>query len=91
MVQISRSSLVSFPSPQFHLHLADENYDVDCNVNSNGFVSGLVGAAGNAGGIFYAMMFRFHTVQGYNVAWIIAGAYAIGVNLVAIGLRGPKA
>lgn len=62
-----------------------------CNVNSNGVVSGIVGGMGNVGGILYAIMFRFHSKDGYDIAWIIAGSFAIGVNLLCILLRGPKA
>ncbi|GAA5939386.1 uncharacterized protein JCM15063_004506 [Sporobolomyces koalae] len=61
-----------------------------CNTNSNGLTTGLVGGFGNIGGIIFALFFRFHPKHGYNVAWIIAGAFAIGVNLLAILLRGPK-
>ncbi|GAA5874369.1 hypothetical protein JCM16303_005829 [Sporobolomyces ruberrimus] len=62
-----------------------------CNVNSNGVVTGLVGGMGNFGGICFAIMFRFHTKEGYNVAWIIAGAFAMGVNFLCVFLKGPKA
>ncbi|GAA5907065.1 hypothetical protein JCM5296_006581 [Sporobolomyces johnsonii] len=61
-----------------------------CNPFSNGFVTGLVGGIGNLGGIFIALMFRYHVVEGYNVAWISAGAFAAGVNLLCILLPTPK-
>ncbi|GAA5913646.1 uncharacterized protein JCM6883_004037 [Sporobolomyces salmoneus] len=61
-----------------------------CNVNSNGVVSGIVGAMGNFGGILFAIMFRFHHELGYSTAWIIAGGFAMGVNLLCILLRAPK-
>ncbi|GAA5966679.1 hypothetical protein JCM21900_005651 [Sporobolomyces salmonicolor] len=61
-----------------------------CNPFSNGFVTGLVGGVGNLGGIFIALMFRYHVVEGYNVAWISAGAFAAGVNLLCILLPTPR-
>ncbi|GAA6003720.1 uncharacterized protein JCM10292_000702 [Rhodotorula paludigena] len=61
-----------------------------CNPFSNGFVTGLVGAFGNLGGIFFALMFRFHTTQGYAVAWLAAGAFAAGLNLLCILIPTPK-
>ncbi|CEQ42497.1 SPOSA6832_04310, partial [Sporobolomyces salmonicolor] len=61
-----------------------------CNPFSNGFVTGLVGGIGNLGGIFIALMFRYHVVEGYNVAWISAGAFAAGVNLLCILLPTPR-
>ncbi|GJN90906.1 hypothetical protein Rhopal_003920-T1 [Rhodotorula paludigena] len=61
-----------------------------CNPFSNGFVTGLVGAFGNLGGIFFALMFRFHTTEGYAVAWLAAGAFAAGLNLLCILIPTPK-
>lgn len=61
-----------------------------CNPFSNGFSTGLVGAFGNLGGIIFALMFRFHVAHGYHMAWIIAGAFAMGVNALCVALPTPK-
>ncbi|GAA5887928.1 hypothetical protein JCM6882_000805 [Rhodosporidiobolus microsporus] len=61
-----------------------------CSPRSNGVVTGLVGGFGNLGGIFFALMFRFHTDKGYATAWIAAGAFAAGVNLLCVFLPTPK-
>ncbi|GAA5897945.1 hypothetical protein JCM8208_003198 [Rhodotorula glutinis] len=61
-----------------------------CNPFSNGFTTGLVGASGNLGGIFFALMFRFHVAHGYNIAWIAAGAFSMGINLLCVFLPTPK-
>jgi hypothetical protein len=36
-------------------------------------------------------MFRFHTDKGYAVAWLIAGGFAAGVNILCAFLPTPKA
>ncbi|BGP16635.1 hypothetical protein JCM10213_000449 [Rhodosporidiobolus nylandii] len=61
-----------------------------CGVRSPGTVAGIVGAMGNLGGIFFAIMFRYHVSEGYAVAWIIAGAFAAGINLLCGFLPAPK-
>ncbi|GAA5821556.1 hypothetical protein JCM3770_006822 [Rhodotorula araucariae] len=61
-----------------------------CNPFSNGFTTGLVGASGNLGGIIFALMFRFHMAEGASLAWIIGGAFAMGVNLFCILLPTPR-
>ncbi|BGP40529.1 hypothetical protein JCM10449v2_004491 [Rhodotorula kratochvilovae] len=61
-----------------------------CNPFSNGFTTGLVGAMGNLGGICFALMFRFHIAQGYSLAWIIAGAFAMAVNAFCVFLPTPQ-
>ncbi|GAA5820628.1 hypothetical protein JCM11251_003083 [Rhodosporidiobolus azoricus] len=61
-----------------------------CSPRSNGFVTGLVGAFGNLGGIMFALAFRFHTEKGYANAWIICGAVAAGINLICVFLPTPK-
>ncbi|KDE09326.1 hypothetical protein MVLG_00642 [Microbotryum lychnidis-dioicae p1A1 Lamole] len=61
-----------------------------CVPYSNGIITGIVGAAGNLGGIIYALMFRFHPQQGYAAAWWISGIFAMVVNLVVIAIPPPK-
>ncbi|BGO91810.1 hypothetical protein NBRC10512_007607 [Rhodotorula toruloides] len=61
-----------------------------CNPFSNGFTTGLVGAFGNLGGIWFALVFRYQVAKGYSNAWIICGAVAVGVNLFCILLPTPK-
>lgn len=39
---------------------------------------------------FFALMFRFHTTEGYAVAWLAAGAFAAGLNLLCILIPTPK-
>ncbi|KAG2059535.1 nitrate transporter [Suillus hirtellus] len=60
-----------------------------CNPNSNGFMTGIVGAMGNLGGIFFAIIFRF---QPYPLgrAFQIAGVIALGVNLLLCIIRVPQ-
>ncbi|GAA5880529.1 hypothetical protein JCM8547_002038 [Rhodosporidiobolus lusitaniae] len=61
-----------------------------CSPLSPGTVAGLVGAMGNLGGIIFAIIFRFDTLQAYSKAFIISGALAAGVNLFVILLPAPK-
>lgn len=59
-----------------------------CNVYNNGVMSGLVGAFGNVGGIFYALIFRFRPAQG--VAWTISGIFALVVNVILLAFPSPN-
>lgn len=47
---------------------------------NNGIISGLVGAAGNFGGIIFAIVFRYNGTDYARVFYII-GAITIGINL----------
>jgi MFS transporter, NNP family, nitrate/nitrite transporter len=47
---------------------------------ANGIVSGVTGAAGNFGGIIFAIIFRYHPTDRSKVMWII-GVMTIGINL----------
>jgi len=60
-----------------------------CNPSSNGFMSGLVGAMGNVGGVFFALIFRFQPTP-FGKAFWISGILAAAVNLLIIGIRLPK-
>ncbi|TFK99358.1 nitrate/nitrite porter [Pterulicium gracile] len=60
-----------------------------CNSYNNGVMSGLVGAFGNVGGIFFALIFRFQPHRG--TPWIISGFFALGVNLVLMAFPAPRA
>ncbi|KAL7271946.1 hypothetical protein RUND412_005266 [Rhizina undulata] len=53
---------------------------------ANGILSGVIGAAGNLGGIIFAIIFRFHETRYNQVIWII-GAICIGVNLGVSWIR----
>ncbi|KAI5360375.1 Putative nitrate transporter NarK/NarU, major facilitator superfamily, MFS transporter superfamily [Septoria linicola] len=48
---------------------------------SNGILSGIVGAVGNLGGVIYAIVFRFHGTD-YAESFWITGVMIIGLNLV---------
>ncbi|KAG1736105.1 major facilitator superfamily domain-containing protein [Suillus paluster] len=60
-----------------------------CNPNSNGFMSGIVGAMGNLGGILFAIIFRFEPSPAGKAFWI-SGIIAIGVNLLLCVIRVPQ-
>lgn len=60
-----------------------------CNSFNNGLMSGLVGGFGNLGGIFIALIFRFHTAQSYTQAWWISGIFAMVVNLLCTFIPAP--
>ena len=53
---------------------------------ANGIVSGCTGAAGNLGGIIFAIIFRYHPGQYGKVIWII-GVIAIGINLAVSWIK----
>lgn len=60
-----------------------------CNPNSNGFMTGIVGAMGNLGGIFFAIIFRFAPSPSGKAFWI-SGVIAISVNLLLCIIRVPQ-
>ncbi|KAI0962721.1 hypothetical protein AcW1_000016 [Taiwanofungus camphoratus] len=60
-----------------------------CNPNSNGFMTGIVGALGNLGGVIFALIFRFQPTP-YGKTFWISGILAIGVNLLLIPIRVPR-
>ncbi|KAG2142480.1 major facilitator superfamily domain-containing protein [Suillus clintonianus] len=60
-----------------------------CNPNSNGFMSGIVGAMGNLGGIIFAIIFRFEPSPAGKAFWI-SGVIAVGVNLLLCVIRVPQ-
>ena len=49
--------------------------------HANGIISGFTGAAGNLGGVIFAILFRFHGTH-YDQAFWILGIITIGLNLV---------
>jgi NNP family nitrate/nitrite transporter-like MFS transporter len=53
---------------------------------ANGILSGFVGAAGNLGGIIFAIVFRYNGVHYNKAIWII-GAISIGVNVACSWIR----
>jgi len=61
------------------------NYALVPHVNAfnNGMQSGITGAFGNLGGIWYALMFRFQPADAFSTAFIAMGAFTIGINLIA--------
>jgi NNP family nitrate/nitrite transporter-like MFS transporter len=59
-----------------------------CNPYNNGFMSGLVGAFGNVGGIIFAVVFRMQPAPG-KAFWII-GAISIAINVLLVPIRVPK-
>ncbi|KAG2156770.1 nitrate transporter [Suillus bovinus] len=60
-----------------------------CNPNSNGFMSGIVGAMGNLGGILFAIIFRFEPSPPAKAFWI-CGIITVGVNLILCIIRVPR-
>jgi len=54
--------------------------------HANGIVSGFVGAAGNLGGIIFAIIFRYEGTHYARVFWIM-GIMVIGLNLAFIWVR----
>ncbi|THH33241.1 hypothetical protein EUX98_g1006 [Antrodiella citrinella] len=60
-----------------------------CNPSSNGFMSGIVGAMGNVGGVFFALIFRFQPTP-FGKAFWISGVVAAVVNVLIIGIRLPN-
>lgn len=61
-----------------------------CNSFNNGVMSGIVGAMGNLGGILFALIFRFHSANGFTEAMWISGAFAMGVNFLCGFIPAPK-
>ena len=49
-------------------------------------MTGLVGAAGNLGGIIFAIVFRYNGVDYARVFWII-GLVTIACNLAVVWIR----
>lgn len=60
-----------------------------CNPNSNGLMSGLVGAMGNVGGIIFAIIFRFQNQTAGRAFWI-SGVLTIGINAILIPVSVPR-
>ena len=54
--------------------------------HANGIISGCTGAAGNLGGIIFAIIFRYNGVNYGKVFWII-GVMTIGINLAVSWIR----
>lgn len=60
-----------------------------CNPNSNGLMTGIVGALGNLGGVFFALIFRMQP-KPYGKAFWLSGIVAIVVNFFLIPIRVPR-
>ncbi|KAL4063927.1 major facilitator superfamily domain-containing protein [Scleroderma yunnanense] len=60
-----------------------------CNPRSNGFMSGIVGAAGNLGGIIFALVFRFQPLPIGKAFWI-SGIITVGINVLLVPIRVPR-
>jgi MFS transporter, NNP family, nitrate/nitrite transporter len=54
--------------------------------HANGLISGFTGAAGNLGGVIFAILFRFHGSDYQESFWIL-GIMVIGFNLVFAWVR----
>lgn len=52
-------------------------------------MSGIVGAMGNLGGIFFALVYRFQTLPHGKATWI-AGIVALVVNVFLVVIRVPR-
>ncbi|KAF8552378.1 nitrate transporter [Imleria badia] len=60
-----------------------------CNPCSNGFMSGIVGATGNLGGVINALIFRFQPAPVGRAFWM-TGIIAVGINLLITTIRVPR-
>jgi len=60
-----------------------------CNPYSNGLMSGLVGASGNLGGVFFALIFRFQPLPHGKALWI-SGIVCLVLNALLVFIRVPK-
>ncbi|KAH7886819.1 major facilitator superfamily domain-containing protein [Phlebopus sp. FC_14] len=60
-----------------------------CNPYSNGFMSGIVGAMGNLGGIVFALVWRFQPVPAGKAFWI-SGVLAMGINALLAVIGVPR-
>ncbi|KZT68488.1 nitrate transporter [Daedalea quercina L-15889] len=60
-----------------------------CNPNSNGFMTGIVGALGNLGGVFFALILRMQPIP-YGKAFWISGVVAMVVNVLLAPIRVPR-
>ncbi|KAJ7659074.1 nitrate/nitrite porter, partial [Mycena polygramma] len=58
-----------------------------CNAYNNGVMTGIVGAMGNLGGIFFALIFRFQTASG-KAFWII-GVISMAINVLLVFIPVP--
>jgi len=67
------------------------NFSLVPHANSfnNGVMNGIVGAFGSLGGIFYALIFRYHSTQAFAKAWWISGVFAMAVNFFCIFIPSP--
>jgi len=54
--------------------------------HANGIISGFTGAAGNLGGVIFAILFRFHGTHYQESFWIL-GIMVIGFNLIFAWVR----
>merc|ERR1712098_960088 len=54
--------------------------------HANGIISGFTGAAGNLGGVIFAILFRFHGSDYQESFWIL-GIMVVGFNLVFCWVR----
>lgn len=64
-------------------------YCIFSHIDANGFMSGIVGASGNLGGIFFALVYRFQPHPFGKATWI-CGIVALVVNVCLVGIRVPK-
>ncbi|CAL1702989.1 unnamed protein product [Somion occarium] len=60
-----------------------------CNPEINGFMSGLVGAMGNLGGVVFALVFRFQP-RPFGKAFWLSGIIAAGVNVLLALIPVPE-
>ncbi|OSX68190.1 hypothetical protein POSPLADRAFT_1043315 [Postia placenta MAD-698-R-SB12] len=60
-----------------------------CNPNSNGFMTGIVGAVGNLGGVIFALIWRMQPMP-YGKAFWISGVFAIGLNALIVPIQPPR-
>ncbi|KAJ7216158.1 nitrate/nitrite porter [Mycena rebaudengoi] len=59
-----------------------------CNSYNNGVMTGIVGAFGNLGGIFFALILRFQPATG-TAFWVI-GAISMAINILLIPIPVPE-
>lgn len=60
-----------------------------CNPSSNGVMTGIVGAMGNLGGVWFALMFRFQPSP-FGKAFWIAGVVTMVTSVLLVVIRVPR-
>ncbi|EKM57612.1 uncharacterized protein PHACADRAFT_206503 [Phanerochaete carnosa HHB-10118-sp] len=60
-----------------------------CNPSSNGLMTGIVGALGNLGGVWFALIFRFQPSPFGKALWI-SGVVVMVTSVLLVAIRVPR-